>query len=203
VRALADTPLAARLADAGADRIVEYSHDHIGLVGPMMVLYPDAQFVHVVRDGRQVVANLASPLLGWAPFEAARRWCDDQRAVIELWDEANLHAVRIEDLRDDPVNGVRDLAARLGIEPSTEGLASAARVLGDGTRPLPHGPVGRSTKLVDVLGSDVLSACGYEPSTPTRTERWVAQAQLGAVGEVGWAALGAMRRFQAARKGAE
>src|SRR3954451_7082356 len=85
VRTLADTPLVARLATTGAERVVEYSHDHIRLVGPMMVLYPDAQFVHVIRDGRTVLANPASPLLGGAPFEAARRWCDDQRAAGELW----------------------------------------------------------------------------------------------------------------------
>src|SRR5581483_4119183 len=129
VRALADAPLAARLDATDAGRVVEYSHDHIRLVGPMMVLYPDAQFVHVVRDGRQVVANLTSPLLGWAPFEAARRWCDDQRAVIELWDQPNLHAVRIEDLRADPASALRELAAALDLDPSSDDIAAGAALL--------------------------------------------------------------------------
>jgi len=203
VRRLADAPLAARLDATGTDRVVEYSHDHIRLAGPMMVLYPDAQFLHVIRDGRQVVANLASPLLSWAPFEAARRWCDDQRAAIALWERANLHAVRIEDLRDDPAAGLTDLAAQLGLAPSTDDLAAAANVLGDGARPLPHDAGDRHANLVDVLGPDVLAACGYEPSEPTRVGRWVAQAQLSGAGEVGWAVLGAARRFQAARKGAD
>jgi hypothetical protein len=57
--------------------------------------------------------------------------------------------------------------------------------------------------LVDVLGPDVLTACGYEPSEPTRVRRWAAQAQLSGAGEVGWAVLGAARRFQAARKEAD
>ena len=203
VRQLADAPLAARLAATGAERVVEYSHDHIRLIGPMMVLYPDAQFVHVVRDGRQVVANLASPLLGWAPFEAARRWCDDQRAAIALWEQPNLHVVRIEDLRADPGEVLAELAGRIGLEPSSEDLASAADVLGDGERPLPTDPKPRYANLVDVLGSDVLSACGYETAEPTRARRWAAQAELGAVGEVTWAALGALRRAKAARREAE
>src|SRR4051812_49042017 len=129
VRRLADAPLAARLDATGADRVVEYSHDHIRLAGPMMVLYPDAQFVHVIRDGRQVVANLSSPLLGWAPFEAARRWCDDQLSAIALWEQPNLHAVRIEDLRDDPVTGMAELATQLGLQPTAEDLTAAADVL--------------------------------------------------------------------------
>jgi hypothetical protein len=200
VRQLADAPLAARLAATSAERVVEYSHDHIRLVGPMMVLYPDAQFVHVVRDGRQVVANLASPLLGWAPFEAARRWCDDQRAAIALWEQPNLGVVRIEDLREAPAAALAELASGLGLEPSSDDLASAAALLGNGERPLPDDPADRHATLVDVLAPDVLAACGYETSEPSRTRRWVAQAQLGAVGEVAWAALGALRRAQAARR---
>jgi hypothetical protein len=203
VRQLADAPLAARLAATGADRVVEYSHDHIRLAGPMMVLYPDAQFVHVIRDGRQVVANLASPLLSWAPFEAARRWCDDQRAAIALWEQSNLHAVRIEDLRDEPTDGLAELATQLGLQPSTADLRAAADVLGGGGQLLPHDPSERYASLVDVLGPDVLTACGYEPSEPTRVRRWAAQAQLSGAGEVGWAVLGAARRFQAARKEAD
>jgi hypothetical protein len=203
VRALADSPLAARLTATGADRIVEYSHDHIRLVGPMMVLYPDAQFVHVMRDGRQVVANLASRLLGWAPFEAARRWCDDQRAAIELWEQPNLHAVRIEDLRDDPMAALTELAGQLDLDPSADDVASAAAALGGGGLPLPADPDGARATLVDVLGPDILTACGYELSEPGRVKRWVARAQLGSAGEVGWAALGAVRRFQAARREGE
>jgi hypothetical protein len=199
LRRLIDTPLAARLAATGADRVVEYSHDHIRLVGPMMVLYPDAQFVHVVRDGRQVVANLASPLLRWAPFEAARRWCDDQRAAIQLWEQPNLHAIRIEDLREDPTAVIGDLADSLGLAPSPDEVSSAAEVVGGGERPLPDDPLASRAALVDVLGPDVLLACGYDPSEPARVRRWVAQAQLGPAGEVGWAALAAIRRAQAAR----
>ncbi|MBV9410316.1 MAG: sulfotransferase [Acidimicrobiia bacterium] len=200
VRALADAPLVARREATAADRIVEYSHQHIQLVGPMMVLYPDAQFVHVVRDGRQVAANLTSPLLAWAPFEAARRWCDDQRAVIELWDQPNLHAVRIEDLRADPTSAFADLAAAVGLDPSSDDIAAGAAVLGDGARPLPDDPADRPAVLVDVLGPDVLEACGYEPSRPTGVRRWVARAELGAPGEIGWALLGAARRFRSAQR---
>jgi hypothetical protein len=200
VRALADSPFAARLEATAAERVVEYSHDHIRLAGPMMVLYPDAQFVHVVRDGRQVVANLTSPLLSWAPFEAARRWCDDQRAVIELWDQRNLHAVRIEDLRSDPTSALTELATALHLEPSSEDLAGGASVLGLGVHPLPDEPPDRPAALVDILGADILEACGYEPAHPTGVRRWVAQAQLGTPGEIGWAALGAVRRFKAARR---
>jgi hypothetical protein len=198
VRMLTDAPLAARCDATGAERVVEYSHDHVRLVGPMMVLYPDAQFVHVVRDGRQVATNLASPLLGWAPFEAARRWCDDQRAVMALWGQPNLHVVRIEDVREDPAFFLGEVASRIGLQPSAKEFDDAADVLGNGHRPLPDDAPGRAGTLVDVLGADLLDACGYDAVEPSRLRRLAAQLELGAVGEVAWAARGAIRRARAA-----
>jgi hypothetical protein len=200
VRTLADAPLASRLQTTGADRIVEYSPDHIPLVGPMMTLYPDAHFVHVVRDGREVSSRLSSQLLQWAPFAAARRWCDDQRAVMTLGDQPNLHWVRIEDVVEDPEALMGELSDRLGVDTSPEALAVAAAAIGSPQLGAEHPDRGRTATLVDVLGADVLAFYQYPVREHSTAERVVARASLGPIGEVAWAARGALQRARDARR---
>src|SRR5437867_77903 len=100
VRKLADVVLGA-IAPEGADRIVEYSFGHIFHTGVITSIYPEAHLVHVVRDGRQVVTRLATPLHRWLARDAARRWREDQEALLEREGLANLHVVRVEDLVAD------------------------------------------------------------------------------------------------------
>lgn len=198
VRGLADAALAERLQSTGAQRIVEYSPDHISLIGVMTALYPDAQFLHVVRDGRDVASRLASPLLGWAPFDAARRWCDDQRAVLALVDLPNVHSVRIEDLVDDPDGILTALADVLDVAAAGDAVTAACAPFGGGMGPTHNSTFAGTATLVDVVGADVLSAFGYPAGSHSGVERAAARAALGAPGEVGWALRGALRRARGA-----
>ncbi|MCU1450987.1 MAG: sulfotransferase family protein [Acidimicrobiales bacterium] len=197
VRLLADAPLAARLAAAGAERIVEYSPGHIPLVGPMLTLYPDAQFVHLVRDGRQVAARLASPLLAWPPHQAARQWCDDQGAVLALGSHDNLHVLRMEDVLEDPPFFLGAVAERVGIACDDEDMARAAAVLGDCRAPADTRP-GRVATLVESAGREILSTYGYDAEDIPWPRRLAAQAELGAAGEMAWAVRSAITRARAA-----
>jgi hypothetical protein len=197
VRLLADAPLAARLARTGAERVVEYSPGHIPLVGPMLTLYPDAQFVHLVRDGRDVAARLASPLLAWPPHQAARQWCDDQRAVLALGTHDNLHVLRMEDVLEDPAFFLGAVAERLGIACDDDDLSRAAEGLGDGRAPVATHS-GRVAMLVERAGAEVLSTYGYDAAELPWPRRLAAQAELGPAGEVAWAVRSAITRARAA-----
>ena len=196
VRSLADAPLAAWALRSGCEHVVEYSPDHIAYASLIAAVYPDAGFVHLVRDGRQVAESLASPLRGWAPGVAARRWHDDQQAVAGISDTVGVHTVRIEDVLSKPEYYVRGLAERLGIDADDEGVERATGILGTSTPP----PVrtGRVATMVEVLGSDLLGALGYEVEPVSPARRVAAQLELGQAGDVGWAVGSALKRARAA-----
>jgi hypothetical protein len=187
VRVLADAPLAAWRRRQGAERVVEHSPDHISHALALTSVYPDASFVHLVRDGRQVVSSLASPLLAWPPWLAARRWCDDQRAVAAL-DNVSVHTVRVEDLFRDPAYYVGGLASRLDIDADSTSLQSVVDLFGSGDRSMPSVSTGRVGTL------------GYEVDAPSPLRRWAAQVELGPIGEVAWTVRGATRRFLTAAR---
>ena len=192
-RLLADAPLAAVRAARNADRVVEYSPDHISQASTIAALYPDAHLVHVVRDGRQVAARLASPahpnrhrvgggphgrparqLRGWRARDAARRWCDDQRAVLAVR-HPNLHVVRIEDVLDDPSSTLSWLSTEIGVAPTSEGLESAVAAFGARERP-PEPRAARPAAMVELLGADLLAHYGYD--TVGAMQPWHAAARI-------------------------
>lgn len=196
VRRLADAPFAAWASRTGSAHVVEYSDDHIGYASLIATVYPDAGFVHLVRDGRQVAESLASPLRGWPPGVAARRWYDDQQAVAGLGDTVDVHTVRIEDVLADPEYYIKGLAERLGIDVDDDAVGQATAILGTATAP----PVrtGRVATMVEVLGSELLSALGYEVEPVPPARRAAAKLELSQAGDVGWAVGSALKRARAA-----
>ncbi|WP_019633744.1 sulfotransferase family protein [Actinomadura atramentaria] len=88
---------------------------------PMLLrLFPDAQFVHLVRDGRDAVASLRSmPWYGGDVFSAALTWREaidaGARNAARLGPDT-FHQMRYEDLTADPEAALRGLCAFLGEE---------------------------------------------------------------------------------------
>src|SRR5437773_4979175 len=119
--------------------VVEYSADHIASTEAIAAVYPDARLLHIVRDGRDVAARLASRdranyrlralpermSPGWLARAAARGWCADQRALDNLEDHANLSVARIERVLEEPEAFLRWLAADVGMDVSDEAVAIA------------------------------------------------------------------------------
>jgi hypothetical protein len=159
-------------------------------------LFPDAQFVHVVRDGRAVAVSLgerpwgpASAIAGafWWRTKAGRGRRDGRALPSDRYLE-----VRHEDLLADPAAELARVCAFLGAEYSPEMLEYRDRVeLADepddpaGTRHLRKEPTaglrdwtaGRSPREVDAIGSvcaPLLREFGYE--APRRTARGLAWA---------------------------
>jgi hypothetical protein len=89
--------------------------------------FPEARFVHLLRDGRDVACSLRThprhkvvdgklvPLDTWRPMdECAGRWRDSLRAVQPFLADPRVHTVRYEDLVGDPERATRGLLEFLG-----------------------------------------------------------------------------------------
>jgi hypothetical protein len=100
---------------------VETTPGNAAVADALTGVLPRAHVVHIVRDGRDVAASIAS--MPWGPSEpvaALDRWADGLRAADAAFrraDPARVHVVRFEDLvvRDRDAT-LTDLLDRLGIE---------------------------------------------------------------------------------------
>lgn len=102
---------------------LEKTPDHLFYIEQLSRWVPDARFIHIVRDGRQVVASLyraAMQYPTWRPFlDLARcvdRWCT---AVGESarWQDRTRHLhVRYEDLVQRPEQTLQRVLVFLGCE---------------------------------------------------------------------------------------
>lgn len=82
-------------------------------------MFPDAQFVHVVRDGRDVACSIMP--LGFGPntvFVAARRWKHGVQHALRFSEvhPQSIHTLRYEDLVENPEKYARSLCEFLGEE---------------------------------------------------------------------------------------
>ena len=97
-------------------------------------LFPDAQIVNIVRDGRDCVASLKE--MSWhrqniyATVAAWARAVDDGRRAAHRLDGTQYHQLRYEDLVADPHGELAKLCAFLGelYDPAMANPSSAARV---------------------------------------------------------------------------
>lgn len=84
----------------------------------LLALFPDAQIVHIIRDGRACVASLKRmPWWHATSVSAAARWVHsmrDGRRARRLLRSDQYHELRYEDLVADPRAAMEDLCAFLG-----------------------------------------------------------------------------------------
>ncbi len=99
----------------GKSRWAEKTPRNIGRIGEIFRCFPEARFVHVLRDGRDVACSLRThprhrvengklvPLDTWKPIAGcARRWRDDIEGSRAFWGDLRFHTVRYEDLVLNP-----------------------------------------------------------------------------------------------------
>ncbi|MER5940788.1 sulfotransferase [Streptomyces sp. NPDC001928] len=93
-------------------------------VDEILRLFPDAQFVHLVRDGRDCVASLLGvPWWHRGFHEAVATWAqvmDTTRRSARRLGPDSWHELRFEDLVADPESQLRALCAYLGEEYAPE-----------------------------------------------------------------------------------
>jgi protein-tyrosine sulfotransferase len=124
---------------AGKQRWAEKTPRNIGRVGAIFRSFPEARFVHVLRDGRDVACSLRThprhavvdgklvPLDTWKPIAGcARRWVRDIEASRRWWGDPRFRTVRYEDLVLDPRPALEGLMAFLGEDWDEAMLAHAS-----------------------------------------------------------------------------
>lgn len=115
--------------------IVEKSPSHLDAVETIRELWPDARFVHVVRDGRDVLVSRRAAL-SWDrvflpkklnTYREAQRWAGAMsRGRFLAGELGNTYTeIRYEDLAGDPHRGVRRLFDFCGIRVGDAVVASA------------------------------------------------------------------------------
>jgi ketosteroid isomerase-like protein len=150
---------------------------HLDLIAE---IYPDARFVHIVRDGRDVARSIA--VQSWGPDsieEAAQEWREaimaSRAAAIS---DDRYREVRYEDMLSDPSRVAAELYRFLGLSADDEivGLAvSEARISANlGTEPSAVGTEKWRRALsqadletFDRVAGDVLAELSYPPSDPS------------------------------------
>jgi hypothetical protein len=114
---LIDLPYREHLRRVGKPRFGDKTPPYIGIVPELLALYPDARFINLVRDGRDVAISFVDAHFHGRPYHADFEWTRAIR-LAERW-RASPHAARIlemryEDLVRDPEPVVRRICDFLG-----------------------------------------------------------------------------------------
>lgn len=122
-----------------ADFVVEKSPWHLRELEVIAEILPDARYVSVVRDGRDVAVSLAAARRTWSA-EGSARFLDVVREAAELWAggvdrgrTASVHLgerileIRYEDIHADPVEACSRLFRHAGMPHDDELVERAAR----------------------------------------------------------------------------
>lgn len=97
---------------------VEHSPDNLSYCKPLMKAYPDAKFVHIVRDGRAVYNSVRK--VSWGPKSPIRaaQWWQHKLSLCfagELLYPERVHRVKYEELILKPEESLRELCNFVGI----------------------------------------------------------------------------------------
>lgn len=173
-------------ASQGKPRWGDKTPEYLTLMDVIQAALPEARFVHVVRDGRDVALSLAEAIFGpGSPGEAARSWA---AGVAEGRRQGRLVRhyleVRFEALVRTPEPVLREVCDFLELPWAPEMLdyhRGAAERLQEVNRPLPLG-AGRSP----VPGAERvrLLATTTNPPQPARVGRWRTEMSPGDLAEV-------------------
>lgn len=117
-----------RRRDTGADRWGIKIMREIGGASRYAAVWPKAQFVHIVRDGRDVASSQITEHGTWGAGsveEAARIWSTLLAKVAKEAGRHPVHEIRYERLVLDPEAALRPLLAFLGVDWTEEVLRHA------------------------------------------------------------------------------
>lgn len=109
-------------APAGKPRWGDKTPEHVFHIGQLAAMFPQAQFVHIIRDGRDV--GLSHIDIGWrhrgrSPFALATYWArciHAGRCAGDALGAARYHEVHYEDLVADPRTTLEGVCAFLGLQ---------------------------------------------------------------------------------------
>jgi hypothetical protein len=163
--------------EPGSTRLAERTPVHVFHLELMAGIYPDARFVHIIRDGRDAARSIMAQ--EWGPDdlqEAAAEWRDAVLAARRAALAPDVYReVRYEELLRDPAAVVAELYGWLGLEGADEVIAEALGEAGVGAN-LGGAPSGigiakwRETysevelEAFDRVAGELLRELGYPPA---------------------------------------
>lgn len=162
--------VAQRLDASGKTDVAVMAHDKMEAI---LRIWPEARFIHIVRDPRAVAVSAKAFEWGTAVYFGVSRWAD----LMDEWDlvTAGLESdrfmeIRFEDLVTDHVTTLGAVCEFLGREYDDEMLSYAAET--DYELPIPgkatewQSLIGdRETQEIEARVGDRLEAKGYERSS--------------------------------------
>jgi Sulfotransferase family len=195
--ALVDAVFSAYAAEHGKARWGDKTPGYVSYLPDLARLFPEARFVHLVRDGREVAASLAEWDWGARTAVSGAFWWA-HKVRVGRRDGARLGPdryleLRLEDLLADPEATLRRLCAFLGEEfaPAMLGYPERMAAAGGPVRrqerhlvrpPTPglrdwrDGLSSRDQAAVEEVCRPMLAAFGYAAPPPRRSARAVALA---------------------------
>lgn len=184
-----------RVGKADVDHWVDHSPENIKNLNGLLAQFPDARFVHIIRDGRAVAASLLK--LGWGPNTVpavARHWAQalGYGLAAELRHPDLVKRVRYEQLVRQPAAVLREICGFLGLQYEEQlgrrtefaiprATFSQHRLVA--TRPDPDRAIAwrktlkpREIELFESYAGDLLVSLGYErlfdpARPPSKTDR--------------------------------
>jgi hypothetical protein len=128
VRALCDTVFG-EFAQGGERHVAERTPWHVLHLPLIAEVYPDARFVHIVRDGRDAVRSIVAQPWGPATVAAAaEEWRDSVAAGLAAAPALGerLLELRYEEMLTSPAEQIERLYGHLGLEGGREEALAAA-----------------------------------------------------------------------------
>jgi len=181
------------LAQEGKERWVEKTPNNVRAIGPILSWYPNARFIHVIRDGRDVACSLRHhpkeriehgriiPIETNNPMDrCATRWRDDVCDGLAYRGHPRVMEVRYEDLVRDPGDQFGRVCAFIGetfdesmLRPSANEPARPGQNLNnpDASSSITPKAIGRwerdlsgvERRVVDDIAGELLITLGYAP----------------------------------------
>jgi hypothetical protein len=162
----------------GATQVCEKTPTTAWQLPVLSRLYPDAHYIHIVRDGRDAALSLALTRGGDADLgDSAREWVSAVTAIrAASGDLPKFREVRYEDLLADPAAIATQLWSWIGVPDSDEAMATLQQRAAQRVTPLPaSGEIGiekwRSLPKVaqgvlEAIEGPLLRELGYGPVGP-------------------------------------
>ena len=190
------------MAKPDPDIWVDHTPFNLQFITTLLAGFPDARFVHIVRDGRAVAASLVR--VDWGPNDvgrAAHFWIEQVAfgLAAELGATGRVTRVRYEDLVREPRDVLLGLCSRLELEFVDSMAEASGFTVPKYTVPI-HGLIGqapnraridawrdqltcREVEIFESIAGSLLNSLGYAPefglaATPqTSSERALASAK--------------------------
>jgi hypothetical protein len=156
----------------GTSWFVEKSPPHVHLIPLMAAVYPDAWYIHIVRDGRDVARSVStSPFGPEGLAAAAQSWGRIVRQVRrDSWRLPRFREVRYEELFADPIGGATQLFEWMGLPVDDDVVATLEEHAAREVSRYQTGPVGpgkwrqlppADIRDIELAVGDTLAELGY------------------------------------------